>query len=59
MQPLNGQVECTDSNNYGSVCRFTCNIGYELDVAEPANGAQRRCGADLTWSDEQPSCQRK
>ncbi|XP_039254673.2 P-selectin-like [Styela clava] len=29
--PLNGQVYCTNENNVGSTCTFTCDAGYDMD----------------------------
>lgn len=47
---VNGEVDYKDLTPT-SVIRYTCNDGYKLVGREV-----RRCFANLTWSDEEPSC---
>ena len=53
--PDNGELECTDGENYNSDCTFSCNDGYALDPASPTTWT---CQADGTWSvvGSQPTC---
>ena len=49
--PKHGRRLCSNSNLYGSKCRFVCEIGYEF------HGDQERiCQADEQWSGEEASC---
>ena len=56
---LNERVtrRCTDGNNHGSECSFSCDTGYNLE------GAQKtECGGKTspgTWSNPSPECRRK
>ena len=43
-----------DNTEYQSVAGYTCNKGYDL-----VGVTTRTCLADGTWSDEEPTCQRK
>uniref|UniRef100_H2Y785 Sushi domain-containing protein n=1 Tax=Ciona savignyi TaxID=51511 RepID=H2Y785_CIOSA len=54
--PLNGDVQCSDDSNYGSVCHITCNPGFELNVDDTVTGYERRCDANARWTNSQPSC---
>nr|XP_018667880.1 sushi, von Willebrand factor type A, EGF and pentraxin domain-containing protein 1-like isoform X2 [Ciona intestinalis] len=54
--PLNGEVECSDGTNFGSVCQFTCSPGYELSLEERVTAFERRCDSDARWTNTQPSC---
>ncbi|CAK8692977.1 unnamed protein product [Clavelina lepadiformis] len=29
--PINGNMECSDDNSGGSVCRFSCHVGYQVN----------------------------
>lgn len=52
LTPFNGGSEsCDRSNNFGSVCSYTCNEGYDLKGA-----SQRECEENGDWSEERPSC---
>ncbi|XP_077971175.1 sushi, von Willebrand factor type A, EGF and pentraxin domain-containing protein 1-like isoform X2 [Styela clava] len=57
--PSNGRIKCSHSNNYGSVCRFSCELGYELvvtDQTDRIDGFERLCQEDETWSESEPTC---
>ncbi|XP_022082655.1 sushi, von Willebrand factor type A, EGF and pentraxin domain-containing protein 1-like [Acanthaster planci] len=46
-----GNVSCSDSNLFGSVCTFACNRGFGF---QPGDTATRTCGS--TWSGSVPTC---
>merc|ERR1719197_1946787 len=49
--PKHGRRLCSNSNLYGSKCRFVCEIGYEF------HGNQERiCQANEMWSGREASC---
>ncbi|XP_026693188.2 sushi, von Willebrand factor type A, EGF and pentraxin domain-containing protein 1-like isoform X4 [Ciona intestinalis] len=54
--PLNGEVECSDGTNFGSVCQFTCSPGYELSLEKRVTAFERRCDSDARWTNTQPLC---
>ena len=39
--PTDGSVNCTNGNNFGSVCTFTCSSGYSL-----VGSSTSTCGGD-------------
>nr|XP_039248480.1 sushi, von Willebrand factor type A, EGF and pentraxin domain-containing protein 1-like [Styela clava] len=51
LSPLNGTVECTDGNFYGSVCTYQCGYGYIL-IGE----STRKCLEDSAWDNLEPEC---
>lgn len=61
--PENGQLTCTDRNNFGSVCTTTCMLGYDLDDTDAAE-ILTRCldggrGNDVgKWSGKAGTCTR-
>nr|CAB3266737.1 sushi, von Willebrand factor type A, EGF and pentraxin domain-containing protein 1-like [Phallusia mammillata] len=50
--PTNGTVECSSSNEYSSVCDYTCVQGYRM-----IGSSSRRCMANKQWSNEEPTCE--
>jgi len=54
---LNGDVSCTNSNNFESICTFTCNPGFELEGAPIVSCGDDGDGDTLgEWSDSPPVC---
>ncbi|XP_078494483.1 P-selectin-like [Ciona intestinalis] len=55
--PVNGVVQCSDSNNVGSMCSFQCNPGYELD-GTPFSGCIYTDSTEDSgvWSSPAPTC---
>ena len=51
--PSDGHGECSDSENYGSECRFSCDAGYELK-----GSASVLCDAK-GWNASTPRCKSK
>lgn len=51
--PSNGQISCTKSNRFASVCRFTCDEGFRLNGKKKSN-----CRASGTWKKPFPTCDR-
>eukprot|EP00057_Strongylocentrotus_purpuratus_P016529 XP_011671003.1 PREDICTED: sushi, von Willebrand factor type A, EGF and pentraxin domain-containing protein 1 isoform X3 [Strongylocentrotus purpuratus] len=49
--PSNGQVNCSDSSYYNSLCNVSCNEGYTLQ-----RSSSRLCGESGSWSGSNPSC---
>ncbi|XP_030845903.1 sushi, von Willebrand factor type A, EGF and pentraxin domain-containing protein 1 [Strongylocentrotus purpuratus] len=49
--PSNGQISCSDSSNYNSLCSVSCNEGYTLH-----GSSSRSCGVSGIWSGSNPSC---
>ncbi|XP_076818199.1 P-selectin-like [Clavelina lepadiformis] len=49
--PSNGDVVCSDRNNIGSVCDFTCNEGYYLSGNDATT-----CGGNGEWDNRPPFC---
>ena len=47
----NGDVKCSDKNNFNSVCSFSCKDGY--DVTGTAN---LTCTDKGTWDGDEPTC---
>lgn len=60
-EPQNGKKECTDSNNYNSVCSLTCNEGYSIPSTK-AKIVKSRCVAGKAgnavgeWTRGENSC---
>lgn len=52
--PVSGGLDCSNSDEFGSICSFFCDEGYRL-----INGESRVCTEDHLWSGAQPSCERK
>ncbi|KAJ8050871.1 hypothetical protein HOLleu_04239 [Holothuria leucospilota] len=50
--PNNGNVICSDGNNYQSVCDYTCDKGFKL--SDPALDS-RFCDGH-GWSKKEPFC---
>ncbi|XP_062855973.1 sushi repeat-containing protein SRPX2 [Trichomycterus rosablanca] len=49
---LHGYLTCSsDGNNYGAVCEYHCDAGYER-----SGTASRVCLFNRSWSDEAPDC---
>ena len=56
--PDHGSVTCTRSNNYGSTCSYSCDLGYQLNGVDDIDGTnERSCQDDETWSGTAPTCQ--
>nr|XP_039262545.1 complement receptor type 1-like [Styela clava] len=58
--PENGKVRCSDETQWNSVCKFSCDPGYETD-AEPTlrcidDGFNKKEGV---WNNDPPSCIRR
>jgi len=54
---VNGEKECTNSNIKGSVCSYTCNIGYSLDGEDTIACVTDESKMDAAeWEFEQPVC---
>ncbi|XP_030846637.1 E-selectin-like [Strongylocentrotus purpuratus] len=49
--PSNGQVSCSDSSYYNSLCGISCRDGYTLQ-----GSSSRLCGVSGRWSGSNPSC---
>lgn len=47
----NGFMRCSDHFNYNSLCRFSCQEGYELVGSD-----ERECLITKNWSGEEPVC---
>lgn len=55
-EPYNGKVTCTDDNNIGSACSFTCDEGFTLF---PEGAIFCELSADSNagkWSADTPTC---
>ncbi|XP_016351845.1 L-selectin-like isoform X2 [Sinocyclocheilus anshuiensis] len=50
--PVNGELSCTSSFNYGSKCSFSCVEGFRLQGASEIS-----CTKTARWSQEPPSCE--
>lgn len=50
--PNNGTIVCSAKSEYGSICSYSCDPGFDLRGTQ-----QRVCQADHTWSGVQPTCQ--
>ncbi|XP_041478090.1 sushi, von Willebrand factor type A, EGF and pentraxin domain-containing protein 1-like [Lytechinus variegatus] len=50
--PSNGQIQCTDSVYFNSVCSTTCHSGYTL-----TSGSSQRTCTSTGWSGSTPQCQ--
>ena len=51
--PDNGQVDM-DNDIFDSSATYSCILGYEI-----LGVAIRTCLANMSWSDEQPTCERE
>ncbi|XP_067655947.1 sushi, von Willebrand factor type A, EGF and pentraxin domain-containing protein 1-like [Haliotis asinina] len=51
-----GTFTCTDSNNFRSICSYTCKKGY---VIKTGMSRIRVCMADRSWRGEEPLCDDK
>ena len=51
-EPDYGNMICSKSRNFGSVCTITCDSGFDL-----LGPRQRACGAEGRWSGLPPNCQ--
>ncbi|XP_053486417.1 sushi repeat-containing protein SRPX2 [Ictalurus furcatus] len=50
--PLHGYLSCSsDGNNYGAVCEYHCDAGYER-----SGTSTRVCLFNRSWSDQAPEC---
>lgn len=43
-----------DGDTFNSTATYSCILGYEVQGV-----AMRTCLANMSWSDEQPTCERK
>ena len=51
-KPKQGDAECSNGYKFGSLCRYDCNSGYDLEGAR-----ENFCGSDGEWSvSEAPNC---
>ncbi|XP_078483088.1 L-selectin-like isoform X1 [Ciona intestinalis] len=60
INPVNGVLQCIDSNNIGSTCTFSCSSGYELNGT--ANSGCIRGGNNGVigvWTSPAPTCQER
>ncbi|XP_039256087.2 P-selectin-like [Styela clava] len=48
---VNGKVKCTEGNEYGSICKFTCDDGFFIIGPEFLT-----CQENFEWSDSAPIC---
>ncbi|XP_002128544.3 E-selectin-like [Ciona intestinalis] len=51
--PPNGKVSCSNSNKRGSVCAFTCDLGFEI-----VGNFRTICNSNQKWSNSVPLCNR-
>ncbi|XP_078483472.1 uncharacterized protein LOC104265569 [Ciona intestinalis] len=51
--PTFGSMDCSETNQLGSMCTFTCESGYYV-----AGSPTVTCGDNELWSSPPPSCQR-
>ena len=54
--PANADIDCFGGNSVGSVCEFTCNVGYTRVGAALATCTETSEG--VAWSDPTPVCER-
>ncbi|PIK36489.1 putative CUB and sushi domain-containing protein 3-like [Apostichopus japonicus] len=47
----NGNIVCSNMNNYNSVCSLSCNAGFDL-----TGSSSRQCLPSGLWSGTQPTC---
>ena len=55
----NGNVSCTNTNQFGSVCTFTCNSGYALsnnNLTKTTCNDDGDNDAEGEWSSNPPQC---
>ncbi|XP_076810110.1 E-selectin-like [Clavelina lepadiformis] len=50
--PSYGQVSCSDGNQAGSRCAFSCNVGYQL-----IGSGEITCNLNQRWSGAFPTCE--
>jgi len=57
--PENGEVECSDGQNLGSVCAFYCDPGFALLGEEASTCVSEGIGntASWKWDNPIPRCQ--
>ncbi|XP_076807337.1 sushi, von Willebrand factor type A, EGF and pentraxin domain-containing protein 1-like [Clavelina lepadiformis] len=51
--PANGEMTCTDRNIFGSICKSSCNEGYELVGSDEA-----QCTETKLWTANPPRCRK-
>ena len=58
LAPANGKVSCVGNVDYGGVCRFSCDFGYEL-VGNEENQCTDGLDGDTVgrWSGQPPTCE--
>lgn len=57
VDPIFGEVVCSDDNFYGSVCQFQCDPGFRLE-----GSSQSTCSGEISnpnWDFPSPTCERK
>ena len=53
--PANADMDCDDDNSFGSVCEFSCNVGYtRMGAALTTCGGDNQNGPE--WSHAVPVC---
>ena len=50
----NGDVTCTDKNNFNSTCSFSCKDGYDV-----SGSVNLTCTDKGTWDSDAPTCEGK
>jgi len=57
--PTNGNVTCTNTNKYASICTYTCNDGYVLSNISLATTTCKAVGVSTAgvWSSVPPQCE--
>ena len=55
--PNDGEKVCTDSENYESVCTFSCNEGFSLVGEEQLTCIDDGGTTDGRWDNGAPTCQ--
>ncbi|XP_071853893.1 sushi, von Willebrand factor type A, EGF and pentraxin domain-containing protein 1-like isoform X2 [Apostichopus japonicus] len=48
---INGNIVCSNMNNYNSICSLSCNAGFDL-----TGSSSRQCLPSGLWSGTQPTC---
>ena len=52
---LNGQVDCTNDNFYGSFCTYKCSEGYEL-IGNSVSKCTSSGNGNTYWDNDAPTC---